>query len=88
MSDTLLSRVAMPMRKKRWLFRIGVLLLLLGATAVGVYFYLEHQADLAIREAIAETDRLEPNGWRLDEIERQRRAAKPKDEDNAALTVQ
>jgi hypothetical protein len=74
-------------RRRRWLFWIGIPLVLLVAGAVGVYVYLEHQADLAIREALAETDRLEPNGWRLEDLEQQRRDAAPKKEENAAITV-
>ncbi len=74
-------------RRRRWLFWIGVPLLLLGAGAGGIYVYVDRHADDAIREAIAETDRVEPNGWRLDEIEQQRRAAAPKKEENAAITV-
>jgi hypothetical protein len=74
-------------RRRRWLIWIGVPVLLLVGGAIGVYVYLEHQADLAIREALAETDRLEPNGWRLDDLEQQRRAAAPKKEENAAVTV-
>ncbi len=74
-------------RRRRRLFWVGVPLVLLGAAAVGLYFSFDHQADLAIRDAIAETDRLEPNGWRLGDIEQQRRATKPNDKENAAIAV-
>ncbi len=87
MSELPPEAVSPPTRNKRWLFWVGVPLFLLGAAAVGIYVYLEHQADLAIRDAIAETDRLEPNGWQLADIEQQRRDAASKKEDNAAITV-
>jgi hypothetical protein len=59
-----------PRRWRRW---VGALLVLILAWAVGFYAYYRYVSDRDLREAIAEADRQEPNGWRMDDIEAQRR---------------
>ncbi len=71
--------------RRRWRPWWGILLLLVLAWSVGFYSYYRHVSDRDLREAIAEADRLEPNGWRIDDIEAQRRFGP--DEENAALVV-
>ena len=72
--------VGKPSRRRRW-FVAGALLVALGA---GVYFGLAWLSGRRLREAVAETDRLDPH-WRLEDLEA-RRAAVPDDE-NGALVV-
>jgi hypothetical protein len=71
----------------RWLLAAGVVVLLVG----GWFGYISLRmrakskaAEAELREAIAETDRLDP-GWRLEELEAKR--ARPSDPDNGALCV-
>ncbi len=71
--------------RRRWRRWVGVLFLLILAWGVGFYAYYRHVSDRDLREAIAEADRLEPNGWRMEDIESQRRVVP--DEENAALVV-
>jgi hypothetical protein len=71
--------------RRRWPRWVGALFLLILAWSVGFYAYYRHVSDRDLREAIAEADRLEPNGWRMDDIESQRRVVP--DEENAALVV-
>jgi hypothetical protein len=74
-----------PRRKWRWILIAIVLFVLIPASAlVGWIFYSKHQAKLALEEAIAEADRLDP-GWRLEDIEK-RRTALP-DKQNAAIHI-
>jgi hypothetical protein len=58
-------------------------LLLLSAVLPYAYFATTWQSEL--REAVAEADRLEPDGWRLQDVERQR--ATVPDEQNSALIL-
>jgi hypothetical protein len=55
-----------------------------AAAVTGLFFYHRHQAQVALDEAIAETDRLDP-GWRLEDIEKRRTAVPP--EQNAAVHI-
>jgi hypothetical protein len=71
--------------RRRWRRWLGALFLLILAWAVGFYAYYRYISDRDLREAIAEADRFEPNGWRMDDIEAQRRVVP--DEENAALVV-
>jgi hypothetical protein len=73
-----------PKRRRR-LLGCGVVLLLLFAAGGGLYRYFIYASDRDLREAEAEADRLEPEGWRLDDIESRRQVLA--DEDNAALVV-
>ncbi len=74
--------------RRRWrkpvLIAAGMVLLVAG-TALGIYFYLAEAAESQMREALAETDRLDP-GWRLDELEA-RRAVIP-DAENSARCIE
>jgi hypothetical protein len=79
------------MRKTRWLFWAIVACLFIGV-CVGIgYLARDHrddsQAEQAMHEAIAETDRLEPNGWQVEDIEAQGSSHAPRIEDDAALTL-
>jgi hypothetical protein len=65
----------------RWLLPLP--LLFIGA-AFGYYLYARHAADQELAEALAETDRLDPD-WRLEDIEQKRKKYVP--EENAAETV-
>jgi hypothetical protein len=83
---SLIVRSTRPPRRKilrNAIVVVGVLFL----GGIGSSFYRNHAAECAIREALEETDRREPAGWRLDAIEEQRRAKAPRAEDNAAVTV-
>ena len=83
--DGLIVASPRPRRELRWALLAFVLLVLLPASAlVGLYFYSRHQSKLALEEAIAEADRLDP-GWRLEDIEKRRTALPP--EQNAAIHV-
>jgi hypothetical protein len=75
-----------PSRGRKWLFRAGVVGLLLVGLVAGRETYLRCLADRHLQEVIAEIDRLEaPNGWRLHELEAARDPVP--DEENAALVV-
>jgi hypothetical protein len=73
-----------PRRRRRWGCLV-VILVLFGACG-GFYAIMMHSFDADLNAAIAETDRLEPDGWTLDQIEAHRKAVP--DEENAALVVQ
>jgi hypothetical protein len=80
------------MRKTRWLVGTLVAVMLL-ALCVGIAFRVrdyqdDSRAEQAMREAIAETDRLEPNGWRLEDIEREGFLPAPRGGDSATLLLQ
>jgi hypothetical protein len=64
--------------------QFALTLLLLVVAVAGYYFYRVRGADLALAEALAEADRLDPH-WRLNDIEA-RRAVIPERE-NAAVQV-
>jgi hypothetical protein len=73
-----------PRRRLRW----GCLLLplVLFLACGGFYAFLMHQLHTDLNEAIAEADRLDPDGWTLDKIEEHRKVVP--DEENAALVAQ
>jgi hypothetical protein len=71
--------------RRRWRRWLGVLFLLILVWVVGFYAYYRYISDRDLREAIAEADRQESNGWRMDDIEAQRRVVP--DEENAAQVV-
>jgi hypothetical protein len=70
--------------RRRWLVRT-LLLLAPVLLVTGLYLYLYLSAEWAYQEAVAEVDRLEPDGWQLPDLEA-RRATLPEDQ-NAALPV-
>src|SRR5690242_20529703 len=72
-----------PTRKRRWLLWAGVGMLLLLLGGVGGLL-LPDPTERALREAVAETDRLDPH-WRFEELDA--RGKKVPDEENAALCV-
>ena len=54
-------------KRRRWLLGCGLLVLLLFAACGGLYGYFVYRTDKDVREAEAEANRLEPDGWRLEE---------------------
>src|SRR5262249_25227061 len=62
-----------PTRRKRWrrLFFFAGILAVLAACLAGPYFYLTRRAAHELRDAIAETDQVDP-GWRVRELEAKR----------------
>jgi ABC-type transport system involved in multi-copper enzyme maturation permease subunit len=71
----------------RDLLRLGTrttLVLLPLGLLIGEYARLDRAADVSLREALAETDRLDP-GWRLDDLEAKRQDVSP--EENSALQI-
>jgi hypothetical protein len=87
MSEPVLVEEAIPpapKRRRRWL-GCGLVLLFMFTACGGFYGYLLYVGDRDLREAEAEADRLEPQGWRLDELDRQRKELPP--EENAAEVV-
>jgi hypothetical protein len=89
MNEVPVSLIVRPARRpRRKLLKNSIVIVgVLFLGGIGQSFYRNHAAECAIRDALAETDRREPDGWRLDEIEEQRRAKAPRNEDNAAVTV-
>jgi hypothetical protein len=75
-----------PPKRRRWLLWLGVAVLVLFTACGGFHAVLVYTTEQDVREAEAEADRLEPDGWRLDEIEAQRKVLP--DKENAALVVQ
>jgi len=75
-------------RRPRWI-GIVLVLVLLGAGGLSLPFGLYHwrawQADRALAAALAETDEIEPAGWRWHELQAQRQAIP--DERNSAVRV-
>jgi hypothetical protein len=68
-------------RRKYW-----IAILLAGAALVGgSYVWLFYQSNRAIRDALAEADRLDP-GWRLSELE-EARSVVPQDANSARLVM-
>jgi hypothetical protein len=56
-----------------------------AALLLGTYIYLGARGEKALRDAVAETDQLDPD-WRLADLEAKR--ARPSDPDNSAFQVQ
>jgi hypothetical protein len=83
----ILDEPAPPAPKpRRRLLGCGLALLVVLTACGGFYGYLMHKFDRDLEEATAEADRLDPDGWRLDELEAHRKVVP--DEENAALVVQ
>jgi hypothetical protein len=70
-------------RRLRWL---GVVLLVLFTACGGFYAFMLHRFNTDLDAAVAEADRLEPDGWSLEAIEAHRKVVS--DEENAALVIQ
>jgi hypothetical protein len=84
--DTANMAAAPPIRRSRMRLLLYAGLVLLALCVVrGGYVYFYAAPERRLQEAIAETDRLEPSGWRLSELEA-RRAVLP-DGQNSALHV-
>jgi hypothetical protein len=73
-----------PRRTRLW--GCLVLMLVLFTACGGFYGIMLLKFNSDLEAAVAETDRLEPDGWRLDKIEAHRKVVP--DEENAALVVQ
>jgi hypothetical protein len=71
--------------RTNWFLVIGSILILCLFLVFGLAAYSGHRADVAIAEARAETDLLEPNGWSVADLQAQRPPLA--DEDNAALML-
>jgi hypothetical protein len=85
MSEAGLPTSSPPARAgRRWL-RITLLVLLPLGLLTGIYAYLALSADWELQQAIAEADRLEPDGWRLQDLGAAQVAIA--DEENSALVV-
>jgi hypothetical protein len=78
------TSLAPPQPRRRWRRWLLSLPLLLIAAAFAYYFFASYAADRQLAEAIAETDRLDPD-WRLEQIEEKRTTFTP--EENAAEAV-
>jgi hypothetical protein len=70
--------------RRRWWPWLTAAAVLLVAVPVGVYFYLSYAQERAVREAVAEADRLDP-GWRFEDLKRARPDVP--DAENGALLV-
>ncbi len=82
------SLSAETLSSSRWRPRLlvgGGLLALLVGVALGIWVYADYAAERRIREAVAEIDRREPDGWRFEELEARRIVLT--DERNAAVCV-
>lgn len=80
-----LANPSRPPRLFRWRKRLLLGSLIAAPLCLVVSFlYLVHSSDQALREAIAEADRLDP-GWRMEDLQA-KRAVIP-DEQNAALII-
>jgi hypothetical protein len=73
-----------PKRRRRWL-GCGLVILFVLTACSGFYGYLLYTGDRDLREAEAEADRSDPQGWRLDEIDNNRKVLAT--EENAAEVV-
>jgi hypothetical protein len=74
-----------PKPRRRRLLWMGLALLLLLTACGGFYGILLYVSDRDLRQAEAEADRLDPDGWRLEDIEAHRKVLS--DEENAAVVV-
>src|SRR5437660_83780 len=83
-AETIPPLTGWPQRSRLRLWVGGVLLLIVIWLAV-VCGYFVYSTDHDLREAMAEADRDNPQGWRLEDIEAQRDQVP--DEENAALVV-
>jgi hypothetical protein len=77
------SERADPPRRNKWVY-VVLLLVLPLCVLVGSYFSLSNAGNSELREAIAETDRLDPR-WRLEDVEADRAYIPP--ERNSAEVV-
>jgi hypothetical protein len=77
------ARPFRPRKRRRWP-KLLVAFAVAAAIAVAGYRYSLSLAERDLEEAIAETDRLDPD-WRLEDIERRR--TKPPDDQNAAIPI-
>src|SRR6516164_11173026 len=75
--------LADPPRRNRWVY-VVLFLVLPICVLVGVSFSLSNSAHSELRQAIAETDRLDPR-WRLEDVESDRAYIPP--EQNSAEVV-
>ncbi len=67
-----------------WLTILAALVLAVGTPLL--WFHYQREAEFRdLQAALAETDALEPDGWRLEDLERQRRHIP--DEENSALVI-
>jgi hypothetical protein len=74
-----------PPKRRRRLLWLGMILLLLFVGCGGFYGFLLFTTNGDVKQAMAEADRLEPDGWRIEELDAHR--TELRDEDNAALVV-
>ena len=78
------ARQCRQRRKRRLQLYLALFALLTVLALVGLYFYDSHQAAQSLRDAIAETDRLDPH-WRWDDIVKI--GADLPDDQNAAIPI-
>jgi hypothetical protein len=72
-------------RRRRWVYWVGIPLLLVVLVLAALYGFILYEADLDLREAMAEADRDCPGGWQLDNLDARREQIP--DEENAALVA-
>jgi hypothetical protein len=73
-----------PPRKRRWLRRLLVILLIFVGLPAGYYFYARWSLHVETERAIAETDQLDPH-WRFEDMEADRKTIP--DEENSYVQV-
>jgi hypothetical protein len=86
MNDETTVPTVVPPKRWSW-YVLAAFPLLVILVGVGIFVYYDQQAGRAVREAMAETDRQEPQGWQFDAIKSEYDASVPADEDNVALTL-
>jgi hypothetical protein len=81
-------------RKRRWALRLLVAILIVALVSIGLFLAIplleEREADQTeadLQAAIAEVDRVEPKGWTLDDLERQREQI-PNGENGSRLVIE
>jgi|GEM_PF-4522299 len=75
----------MPMVKLRWFHGVVLLALLLAASVATWTLYERYRNWQALHAILSELEQSEPTGWRLADLERQRREVP--DDQNSALTL-